>query len=52
MQAPWETPPYSHGDIGAFYFLLGLLGLIALLKWWDAYHPEEPSDNEEQEPPW
>ena len=49
MQAPWEpwnatVPQYSHGNIGAFYFLLGLLALIVVLKVWDAYHhPEEPS---------
>lgn len=53
MQAPW-TPEYGytgHGDIGAFYFLIGLLVFIGLLKLWDYYHPEEPSD-EKDELPW
>jgi hypothetical protein len=52
MQTPAWTAiaPYSHGDIGAFYVLLGLLALIVVLKVWDAYHPEEPSDKEDESP--
>jgi hypothetical protein len=43
MQAPW-TPEYGftgHVDVGTFFVLIGIFVLIAVLKVWDAYHPED-----------